>query len=84
MDFTYTGIAQNENGWWRIVNGKVDFNCNSVESNEYGWWKLSGGKVDFDLPALPETSMVHGLSVMEKSTLIILETLLPELKKDDL
>ena len=36
------------------------------------------------LPALPETSMVHGLSVMEKSTLIILETLLPELKKDDL
>ena len=42
-----TTVAPNENGWWRIVNGKVDFNCNSVESNEYGWWKLSGGKVDF-------------------------------------
>ena len=42
-----TTVAPNENGWWRIINGKVDFNCNSVESNEYGWWKLSGGKVDF-------------------------------------
>ena len=48
MDFTYTGIAKNANGWWRIVNGKVDFGCNSVEKNELGWWYIRGGKVDFD------------------------------------
>ena len=32
-----TNLVQNEYGWWRIVNGAVDFGCNSVESNEYGW-----------------------------------------------
>lgn len=32
-NFDYTGIAQNAYGWWRIVNGAVDFNCNSVEAN---------------------------------------------------
>jgi len=45
---TYTGIANNSNGWWRIVNGKVDFNCNTVEENEYGWWYCKNGKVQFD------------------------------------
>lgn len=23
--FNYNGLAQNENGWWYIKNGKVDF-----------------------------------------------------------
>ena len=31
VQLDYTGIAKNEKGWWRIVDGKVDFNCNSVE-----------------------------------------------------
>ena len=44
----YTGVAKNKNGWWRVVNGKVDFNCNSVEKNENGWWYIRGGKVDFN------------------------------------
>lgn len=43
----YTGIAGNEYGWWRIVNGRVDFTANGVFSNEYGIWYVENGKVNF-------------------------------------
>ena len=56
VDFGYTGIAQNRNGWWRIVGGRVDFNCNSVEKNENGWWYLRGGKVDFGFTGIGKNS----------------------------
>ena len=45
---SYTGIAQNQYGWWRIVKGKVDFNANGLYSNSYGLWMVKNGKVDFD------------------------------------
>lgn len=48
VDTSYTGIAKNEYGWWRVVNGIVDFNANSIYKNEYGWWKCTNGKVTFD------------------------------------
>lgn len=48
IEWSYTGIAQNEYGWWRIVNGAVDFTANSIYQNEYGWWKCTNGKVTFD------------------------------------
>ena len=44
----YTGIAKNEYGWWRVVNGKVDFNATGLYKNEYGWWRVEKGKVNFD------------------------------------
>ncbi len=44
---SYTGIAQNQYGWWRIENGYVNFNANSIYQNEYGWWKCTNGKVTF-------------------------------------
>ena len=43
-------------GWWRIVNGKVDFNCNSVEKNNNGWWYIRGGKVDFGYTGVAKNS----------------------------
>ena len=45
-------VASNANGWWRIVDGEVDFSCNSVEQNEYGWWYIRDGKVDFNYTGL--------------------------------
>ena len=47
-DYTYTGIAPNDYGWWRIVNGKVDFAATGVFSNDYGWWYVDGGRVNFN------------------------------------
>ena len=41
------GLAQNENGWWYIHGGKVDFNYNGLAQNENGVWYVRGGKVDF-------------------------------------
>ena len=47
VDTSYTGIAQNKYGWWRIENGYVNFNAQSIYQNEYGWWKCTDGKVTF-------------------------------------
>ena len=47
----YTGIAQTTyegvEGWWRVVNGKVQPKATGVYQNEYGWWRVKNGKVDF-------------------------------------
>ena len=47
----YTGIAQTTyegvEGWWRVVNGKINFKAQSIYQNRYGWWKTKDGKVDF-------------------------------------
>ncbi len=45
---SYTGIAKNQYGWWRIENGYVNFNAQGIYKNEYGWWKTTDGKVTFD------------------------------------
>ena len=48
----YTGIAQTTyegvEGWWRVVNGKVQPKATGVYQNEYGWWYVKNGRVDFD------------------------------------
>ncbi len=45
----YTGVSNfsNENGWWYIKKGKVDFSANTVAKNKNGWWYVEGGKVRF-------------------------------------
>lgn len=48
IEYSYTGIARNQYGWWRIVNGEVDFDYTGIARNEYGWWRVVNGKVDFD------------------------------------
>lgn len=47
IDRSYTGIAPNRFGWWRIVDGKVAFDQTGVFANEYGTWYCKRGKVDF-------------------------------------
>ncbi len=46
----YTGVAdvKNENGWWYIKDGYVDFSANTVAKNKNGWWYVEGGKVNFN------------------------------------
>ena len=43
----YTGVAQNNLGWWRVENGKVNFKATGVYQNDYGWWRVETGKVNF-------------------------------------
>lgn len=48
----YTGVAQNEYGWWRVAGGVVDFKYTGVAKNDYGWWRIEKGKVIFDANGL--------------------------------
>ena len=41
----YTGVAENSNGWWRVVGGVVDFKYTGIAENDYGWWRIENGKV---------------------------------------
>ena len=52
IETSYTGIAGNKYGWWRIVDGYVDFEANGVFKNEYGWWYVVHGKVNFGYTGL--------------------------------
>ena len=47
FDPTYTGIAQNKYGWWKVTDGFVDFGYTGVAQNDLGWWRVVTGKVDF-------------------------------------
>ena len=40
-------IAHNDNGWWVIENGQVNFGYNGLASNQNGLWYCVNGKVDF-------------------------------------
>ena len=40
-------MEKNENGWWYIRNGKVDFGYTGIAKNGNGWWRIVNGKVDF-------------------------------------
>ncbi len=48
-DYTYTGVAQNENGWWYIKNGVVDFTYTGFATNQNGKWYIENGKVNFNV-----------------------------------
>ena len=48
VNTAYTGIAKNQYGWWRIVEGYVDFDATGIYKNEFGWWRVENGKVDFE------------------------------------
>ena len=43
-----TTVAPNENGWWFVRDGKVDFTYTGIAQNENGWWRIVNGKVDFN------------------------------------
>ena len=54
VDYSYTGVAPNENGWWYVKNGKVDFSYTGIAQNEYGWWRIENGKVNFKFTGLAQ------------------------------
>ncbi len=56
---SYTGVSnyKNENGWWYIKDGKVDFSFNGLAENKNGWWVVKDGKVDLSHTISIETSM---------------------------
>ena len=45
----YTGYIRNDNGWWRVENGYVNFQFNELVKarlDTEGWYKFKGGKWD--------------------------------------
>lgn len=54
----YTGIALGRFGWWRVVNGDVQFGVKGVYQNELGWWYVNDGRVDFSHSGVENN--VHG------------------------
>ncbi len=59
-DFTGLSNFSNENGWWYIKNGKVDFSHNGVDKNVNGWWYVTGGKVQFGFTGLANYKNENG------------------------
>ncbi len=55
-DFIGLADYRNENGWWYIKDGKVDFTVNTVAKNKNGWWYVKGGKVDFSYNGIAQNS----------------------------
>ncbi|MCC8149909.1 MAG: peptidoglycan-binding protein, partial [Lachnospiraceae bacterium] len=47
QDFTGLADYANENGWWYISSGKVNFNFTGIASNKNGTWYVKNGKVQF-------------------------------------
>ncbi len=50
LQTTYTdkiAPVKNENGWWYIKNGLVDFTYTGLAKNDNGWFYVQNGKVDF-------------------------------------
>ncbi|MCI6733418.1 MAG: hypothetical protein MR487_14075, partial [Lachnospiraceae bacterium] len=51
IDTEFTGFAENENGWWYINAGDLDFSKTEVikgtVNGETAWWNVSGGQVEF-------------------------------------
>ncbi len=59
-DFTGLAHYKNENGWWYITKGTVDFTHNGVDKNQNGWWYVTGGKVQFGFTGLANYKNENG------------------------
>ncbi len=59
---SFTGLSNfsNENGWWYIKDGQVDFTHNGVDKNKNGWWYVTGGKVQFGFTGLADYRNANG------------------------
>ena len=47
IDKSYTGVTDNEYGWWFVRNGILDFSYTGLGYNDAGWWRIVNGQVDF-------------------------------------
>ncbi len=59
-DFTGLADYKNENGWWYIQDGKVDFSANTVAKNQNGWFYILGGKVQFGFTGVADYKNDYG------------------------
>ena len=50
-------MAKNENGWFYLQKGAVDFNYTGLAQNEQGVWFVHNGKVDFGYNGTLETKV---------------------------
>ncbi|MBO7689768.1 MAG: hypothetical protein J6T14_02870 [Clostridia bacterium] len=46
MEKDCTGVFQNENGWWFVRNGYVDFNYSGIAGNQFGKWYIERGRLN--------------------------------------
>ena len=46
IDYTYTGMAENEYGWWYFNNGNLDVTYTGMAHNESGWYYFVNGRLD--------------------------------------
>lgn len=44
---SYTGLAQNEAGWWYIKDGFLDWSYTGIVTDENGTWYVQGGMFDW-------------------------------------
>ena len=58
VDKSYTGVTDNEYGWWYVENGQIDFDYIGLAVNEYGWWYVKHGQADFSYTGLAHNG--HG------------------------
>ena len=54
VNTSYTGVAQNENGWWYIRDGYLDWDYTGLAENENGWWYINQGALDWTYTGLAE------------------------------
>ena len=47
LDWGYTGLANNEYGWFYVSNGAVDWSYTGQADNIYGTWNVVNGQVVF-------------------------------------
>ena len=47
VDKDYTGVTDNDYGWWYVKNGEVDFSYTGLGFNDAGCWRIVNGAVDF-------------------------------------
>lgn len=47
-----TQLAKNQNGWWYVNKGKVDYSYTGLAKNQHGWWYVKQGRVDFSYTGL--------------------------------
>ncbi len=59
-DFTGLADYKNENGWYYIRNGQVDFTVNTVAKNKNGWYYVVDGKVQFGFTGLANYKNEYG------------------------
>ena len=47
LDWNYTGLAENQYGWFYVSNGVLDWNYTGLAGNQYGLWLIYKGTINY-------------------------------------